>query len=69
MGVVTIELSLPDNAAMMDGDKLSIDFGNGVRLNTTLPPWIKAIRASRLHILLDVEGEPPDAHINDTPVK
>jgi len=50
-----------------DPHKLSIELGNGVRLTTSLPSWVGDITEVTIHIILEVNGSPPDANIGSTP--
>lgn len=68
MGQLIIEFSMPDDAAKLNGDSLAVHFGNGVRLVTKIPTWVKGINHTTLRLIMDVDGEPINANTDDSPI-
>lgn len=61
MSSVILEFPLAREDVRLHTDKVTVELGNGVRLTTGIPTWVKAVNAAKLQIVLDIEGGPPDA--------
>jgi len=74
MSTLTIQFELPEDAAHLDGRKLSVALGEGVSLVTNLPPGIERINSIVLQVVMQVEGafndklkQPPIERVHETP--
>lgn len=54
---LTIEFELSEDAAVIDGDTLSVDLGSGVFLRTHAPKGLERVNSVVLQIVMDVEGK------------
>jgi hypothetical protein len=69
MSSVILEFPLEREDVILYTDKITVELGNGVRLTTGIPTWVKAVNTAKLQIVLDIEGGPPDADTKPAPVK
>jgi hypothetical protein len=69
MGQLIIELPLPDGSVSLHDENLWVELGNGVKLTTEAPEWIRRIIKARLQLILEIEGSPSDAYIKQSPVE
>jgi len=60
-GSVIMEFPLGPDTVTLVGGQLRVDLGNGVRLTTTAPPWMKTILWAKMQLVIDTEESPPDA--------
>ena len=67
MSSVILEFDLPREDVRLHEDRVTVELGNGVRLTTGIPTWVKGINAAKLQIVLDIEGGPPDANTEQPP--
>lgn len=67
VGKLTIEFELSEDAAVLNGRKLSIDLGSGLQLIIDAPRGIERINSCVMQIVMDVEG--PVAQSQQTPVE
>jgi len=58
----------PDAVTLVDG-QLRVELGNGVRLTTSAPNWIKTIIWAKMQLVIDVEENPPNAKPDATSVE
>lgn len=63
-----LEFDLERDAVTLRTDSLALELGNGVRLTTSCPAWVKGINAVKLQIVLAVDGSPPDAITHSAPI-
>lgn len=68
MSSVILEFDLERESVTLGTDRVTVELGNGVRLTTGIPNWVKAVNAAKLQIVLDIEGSPPDAKSGEPPV-
>ena len=69
MSQLTLQFPLLSSDLSIDGGKLTVDLGNGVTLRTSIPDWVKDIKAGELILIMEVEGSPPDAKSRETPIE
>jgi hypothetical protein len=70
MGQITLEFAFPGETIKLDNGTLYVELGEGVSLKTHLPPWILAVNGNaQLLLILNVDGEPPNAEPGPAPVK
>ena len=67
MSSVILEFDLPREDVRLHEDRVTVELGNGVRLTTGIPTWVKGINAAKPQIVLDIEGGPPDANTEQPP--
>jgi hypothetical protein len=67
MSQVILEFPLERDAVTLFTDTIAIELGNGVRLTTGIPKWVKGINSATLQIVLDIEGS-PDGVTKSTPI-
>ena len=67
MSQVILEFPLERDAVILFTDTIAIELGNGVRLTTGIPKWVKGINSITLQIVLEIEGS-PDAISKPAPV-
>src|SRR6185369_3426519 len=58
MSQVILEFPLDRDDVKLFTDTIAVELGNGVRLTTGIPQWVKGINAAKLQIVLDIEGSP-----------
>ena len=58
MSQVILEFPLERDDVKLFTDTIAVELGNGVRLTTGIPQWVKGINAAKLQIVLDIEGSP-----------
>lgn len=61
MSSLILEFPLPSDSVVIDGNKMSADLGNGVRLTTSTPEGLGPVRAAKLQLVLDIDGVIPNA--------
>lgn len=69
MPSVILEFALAREDVRLHTDRVTVELGNGVRLTTGIPTWVKGINGAKLQIVLDIEGGPPNANTVEPPVK
>ena len=68
MSQVILEFPLERECAVLHTDSIAVELGNGVRLTTSMPIWVKGINKVTLQLVLEVEGSPPDAITKPAPI-
>jgi len=69
MSSVILEFDLPREDVILGDEKVAIELGNGVRLTTGIPRWVKGVNSAKLQIILEIEGSPPNANTGEPPVE
>jgi hypothetical protein len=70
MSALILEFPLEREDVILRTDKITVELGNGVRLTTGIPLWVKGINSAKLQIVLDIEGSPPShANTGEPPIK
>jgi hypothetical protein len=69
MSKLILEFPLPLGAVAFTEDSIVVDLGNGVRLRSSIPEWVKAVRGAKLILEMDIEGSPPNANPGETPIE
>jgi hypothetical protein len=64
MSQVILEFPLERECAVLHADSIAVELGNGVRLTTSMPAWVKGVNKVTLQLVLEVEGSP---HANSEP--
>ena len=59
MSQLILEFPLDRSDVVLHTDTIQVELGNGVRLTTGIPEWVKGINTATLQIVLDIDGEPP----------
>lgn len=62
MSQLILEFPLPDGSATLERERVSVELGNGVRLNSSVPEWVTTVKGAKLQLIMDVEGSPSDAN-------
>jgi hypothetical protein len=68
MRQVILEFPLAREDVTLFTDTIAVELGNGVRLTTGIPQWVKGINSAKLQIVLEIDGSPPDALTESTPI-
>jgi hypothetical protein len=70
MSLLTLEFPLDASGVDLDNNgALRVDLGNGVRLATNVPDWVRRVEAAKLILAMEVEGSPTDAATRSAPIE
>ena len=59
MSSVIIEFQLQPTDVDFAGETMYVELGNGVRLTTTAPEWVRNVKSVKLQIVMEIEGAKP----------
>lgn len=57
MKQLILEFPLPLGSATVQRERLSVDLGNGVRLISAAPKWVRVVSAAKLQLIMEVDGD------------
>lgn len=70
MSQLILEFPMERETAELTPNGLRVDLGNGVKLVTGIPSWVKAINVVKLQLIMEIEGSPPrNANSSETPIE
>jgi hypothetical protein len=68
MGQLILEFPLAPGSVVVDGLTLRVDLGNGCKLVSTVPEWVKVVESAVLRLEMEIVGS-PHAEPGTTPVE